>query len=301
MEWHHYLLGSPHPVTVLSDHKNLTYFQTAQKLNRWQAQWSLFLLEFELKLIHIPGTQMVQSDALSWQPDLCPEEDLDNKNKTLLHNDLFISAINIKLKDLITNSKQTHTLVMDAIWALQNGELLLMKSRISNWTFKEGLIFYKGWCYVPNDQELWRKILQQYCYEWSPYFFSSLFFLYSFSSLTFWSNSFTLSHFLSHSSLLSSDFSFASWLLYLDMTHYDSFYESYLFLDLWTSDDSFYESSLYLAHDLRSSHWATSIAWYQVDWAWQTWCQSVFLSWLSKTKQNQAKPISFSELTEFAK
>ena len=32
-EWCHYLLGSPHPVTVLSDHKNLTYFWTAQKLN----------------------------------------------------------------------------------------------------------------------------------------------------------------------------------------------------------------------------------------------------------------------------
>ena len=25
-EWHHYLLSSPHPITVLSDHKNLTYF-----------------------------------------------------------------------------------------------------------------------------------------------------------------------------------------------------------------------------------------------------------------------------------
>ena len=33
-EWWHYLEGSPHPVEVLSDHKNLTYFRTAQKLNR---------------------------------------------------------------------------------------------------------------------------------------------------------------------------------------------------------------------------------------------------------------------------
>ena len=32
--WRHYLLGSTHPVMILSDHKNLTYFQTAQKLNR---------------------------------------------------------------------------------------------------------------------------------------------------------------------------------------------------------------------------------------------------------------------------
>uniref|UniRef100_A0A0W0G416 Reverse transcriptase domain-containing protein n=1 Tax=Moniliophthora roreri TaxID=221103 RepID=A0A0W0G416_MONRR len=32
--WEHYLLGGAHPVTVLSDHKNLTYFWTAQKLNQ---------------------------------------------------------------------------------------------------------------------------------------------------------------------------------------------------------------------------------------------------------------------------
>ena len=37
-----------------------------------------------------------------------------------------------------------------------------MKSRISDWTFEDGLIFYKGQCYVPNDLELRRKILQQY-------------------------------------------------------------------------------------------------------------------------------------------
>ena len=72
-------------------------------------------MEFELKLIHIPGTQMVQSDALSQQLDLCPEEDMDNENKTLLHNNLFISAIDVELKDLITGSMQTDTLVTDAI------------------------------------------------------------------------------------------------------------------------------------------------------------------------------------------
>ena len=37
-----------------------------------------------------------------------------------------------------------------------------MKSRISDWTLKEGLIFYKGCCYIPNNLELQRKILQQY-------------------------------------------------------------------------------------------------------------------------------------------
>ena len=32
-EWRHYLQGSQFPTVILSDHKNLTYFQMAQKLN----------------------------------------------------------------------------------------------------------------------------------------------------------------------------------------------------------------------------------------------------------------------------
>ena len=35
--WHHYLHGSPFPVQVFTDHKNLTYFHQPQSLNRRQA------------------------------------------------------------------------------------------------------------------------------------------------------------------------------------------------------------------------------------------------------------------------
>jgi len=35
--WRHFLEGSEHEVIILSDHKNLTYFQKVQKLNRRQA------------------------------------------------------------------------------------------------------------------------------------------------------------------------------------------------------------------------------------------------------------------------
>ena len=30
--WRHYLKGFPHPIQVISDHKNLTYWKSAQKL-----------------------------------------------------------------------------------------------------------------------------------------------------------------------------------------------------------------------------------------------------------------------------
>ena len=64
-EWHHYIQGSPHTTTLYSDHKNLTFFRSAQKLNRRQARWSLFLSEYDIKLEHLPGNKMVQSDTLS--------------------------------------------------------------------------------------------------------------------------------------------------------------------------------------------------------------------------------------------
>ena len=79
-EWRHYIQGSPHRTVVYSDHKNLTYFRTAQKLNRRQARWSLYLSAFDLHLIHIPGTKMILSDALSRR--LTMELELNMTTKT---------------------------------------------------------------------------------------------------------------------------------------------------------------------------------------------------------------------------
>ena len=67
--------------------QNLTYYREAKKLNRRQAQWSLYLSEFDVKLVHTPGNKMVQSDALSRRPDLCPDEDNDNEDIIMLPDD----------------------------------------------------------------------------------------------------------------------------------------------------------------------------------------------------------------------
>jgi hypothetical protein len=54
-EWRHYLEGARHPVEIWTDHKNLEYFRVAQKLNRRQARWSLYLSRFNFTLHHKPG------------------------------------------------------------------------------------------------------------------------------------------------------------------------------------------------------------------------------------------------------
>ena len=41
--WCHYLEGTPTPIDIVTDHKNLEYFSTTKVLTQRQARWSEFL------------------------------------------------------------------------------------------------------------------------------------------------------------------------------------------------------------------------------------------------------------------
>ena len=47
---------------------------------------------------------MVQSDALSRRPDLCPDEDKDNEDKIMLPDDMFLNLIDVDLQEKIAMS-----------------------------------------------------------------------------------------------------------------------------------------------------------------------------------------------------
>ena len=47
-EWKQYLQGTPHHVSVLTNHKNLLYLKDPHKLSCHQACWSLFLQDFDI-------------------------------------------------------------------------------------------------------------------------------------------------------------------------------------------------------------------------------------------------------------
>ena len=52
----HYLEGCDDTMEIWSDHGNLVYFSTKQKLTRRQARWALFLSQFKFTIVHKPGT-----------------------------------------------------------------------------------------------------------------------------------------------------------------------------------------------------------------------------------------------------
>jgi hypothetical protein len=64
----HYLQGHPESFEVWSDHNNLAYFRTKQKLSHRQVRWSPFLAEYNFSIIHKPGA-FNKADALSRRPD----------------------------------------------------------------------------------------------------------------------------------------------------------------------------------------------------------------------------------------
>ena len=81
----------------------------------------LDLADYDLKLIHVPGSKLCTPDALSRQPDLIPKVDNDNEEVTLLPP-LFVNLIDIELDKKITKSSEKDPLVLNTLQALE-GEI----------------------------------------------------------------------------------------------------------------------------------------------------------------------------------
>ena len=157
-EWRHYIQGSGHTTVIYLDHQNLTYFCSAQKLNQRQARWSLYLLEFDVKLVHQPGLKMIQSDALSQRPDLIPSKDTDNEDMTLLLDNLFLNLLDLTLQDRVLSLGQLDDFVNKfsiddpPFGTLDDWKLELVDGK--------NTLFYKGRNYVPDDLDLRRDIVK---------------------------------------------------------------------------------------------------------------------------------------------
>jgi len=114
-EWRQYLIQSPHPVTVLTDHQALQYFRTAHNLQRRQTRYAVELGEFNIHLKHRPGRLSGKPDALSRRPDFGDGKE-DNKEEVLLPNEMFIE----QLEELEIKEVNPCFFCFDAKWLWAN-------------------------------------------------------------------------------------------------------------------------------------------------------------------------------------
>jgi len=74
------LEGAQTKFEIWSDHKNLKYLMSSQKLNQRQARWALYLSRFDFILKHVPGSSIERADSLSRHLDWQVGIERDNKD-----------------------------------------------------------------------------------------------------------------------------------------------------------------------------------------------------------------------------
>ena len=133
-----------------------------RKLNRRQAQWSLYLSEFDIKLVHTPRHKMIQSDALLRQLDFIPDKDTDNEDITMLPDNLFIQLLDIDLQRQIANTHDHDEEVTKALSIMMEQGPHAIRRELGDWTIEKfedrDIIFFKGKNYIPRDDDLCRDI-----------------------------------------------------------------------------------------------------------------------------------------------
>ena len=111
-----------------------------------------------MKLVHTPGHKMIQSDALSRRPDLCPEEDNDNEDVIMLPENVFIDLIDEGLQRRIAKANDLDKDVMDALQLLLMDPPVSKTKEFENWTLDISngyrVLLYKGKSYIPKDVDL---------------------------------------------------------------------------------------------------------------------------------------------------
>ena len=139
---------------VFTDHKNLLYFKEPHKLNRRQVRWMLDISDYDLKLIHVPGKELVGPDTLSRRPDLIPKENNDNEQITLLPKSLFVNNIDLAIADKIAKSSEKDPIVLKTLQAMDKDLPTQFRSRLSDWSYDAGILSYQGRIYIPDQDNL---------------------------------------------------------------------------------------------------------------------------------------------------
>jgi len=170
--WHHYLEGSPSPIDVVTDHKNLEYFSTSKVLSCQQARWSEFLSQFNLVICFCPGKLGAKPDTLTRQWDIYPKEgdsgytwvNPQNLRPVFTQEQLSNSLRATYLEFLVLHAvaiMDMETLHSDILSALPSdpiAQVHLADPPDSRWaTNKAGFLRLDGRIYVPDldDLHLW--------------------------------------------------------------------------------------------------------------------------------------------------
>jgi hypothetical protein len=186
--WRHYLEGSGHQTTVITDHKNLLWFTETKIYSRRHARWAEKLSRFDFIIKYRPGSESGLPDALSRRPDhMDPKGGGGNKARnefaflkpSQLQNleqegpglmvasvsALEVTPIDDTLAAAIRAALPLDPNIGEYIKHLEDPTLPReedVAEYLNPFSLRENLVLREGLVYVPDDNEIKLRILQQY-------------------------------------------------------------------------------------------------------------------------------------------
>jgi len=152
--WRHFLKGAAIKFEIWTNHKNLEYFMKAQKLNKRQVRWALYLSRFNFILKHVLGSKIGKADSLSRRLDWEVGIEKDNKNKTL-----------VKPEWLEVRKTETVEIIIDGVDLLEEVRRSKIKDdevvKVVEEMKRAGVKMLRK-VYVPKDDKLRAEIIRLY-------------------------------------------------------------------------------------------------------------------------------------------
>ena len=157
--WRHLLEEAQTKFEIWTDHKNLEYFMKAQKLNRRQARWALYLSRFDFTLKHVPGTKMGKADGLSRRSDWRVGVEKNNENQVIIKDNWIHSIQEVVIEgpevNIVEKIKKARSKDEDVIRVVEKMKKAGVKElRGEEWKLEGDLVLKEGKVYVPKDEKL---------------------------------------------------------------------------------------------------------------------------------------------------
>ena len=132
----------------------------AQKLNRRQARWPLYLSRFDFALKHMAGKSMERADSLSRRVDWAKRVERDNENQVMLKEEWLEVRVMEQLverpeEEIVKRIKEARDKDEEVIKVVEEIKKAGVKTlRDEEWQIEEGLVLKEGRVYVPKDEKL---------------------------------------------------------------------------------------------------------------------------------------------------
>src|ERR1700753_1153854 len=167
--WQQYLERSQHPISIITDHKNLEYWKQPRSLNHRQIRWLDLLQHYDFKIIYRPGQESGKPDALSRRHDHRDEGRVETP-RTLLKEEQFeelceIYASDAEIIEAIKEYIDKNEALKPILAFLREDHdkaTAEVRHAMEDYTLQDNIMYRKDKIYVPANEDIKQRILELY-------------------------------------------------------------------------------------------------------------------------------------------